>query len=167
MKTCSQCRSPAAAATLQCPNCGSLTFDEPAPAPRRPESELARLVKWSVGYLVLTFLLTIAMSLVAHGLLRNGYRDVAQGVMFFPVVAMPLVTLLMFAYYTSGRPRPFARGAVLYLAISVLVLGLHLVGALWGSFSLPQYLGEAAVTLVLALVGTGIGALFGRKKGPG
>jgi len=161
MKICAECKSPAPDALLACSACGCGIFTEPeAPSSATPtESDFAALLKWAVGYLLCTMLLGMATTVVAHMLLRGGFRTAAEGMVTSPVMLIPVLTTLFFARYSSRYHKPVARAGALYLAISVLGLGVHLMG----SGRPADYLGAAVNTLVFALVGTAIGFVFRRK----
>jgi len=162
MKTCAECQSPVPGAVLACPACGCGVFAEASTpdAPKRAESDLATLAKWAIGYVLSVVLLGVATAILAQMLLRSGSRAAAQGIATSPVMLVPLLTVLFFAYFASRYRNPFMRAGALYLAISVLGFGVHLLGR----EPVSAYLGAAVYTLVCALIGTVI-AFFFRPKG--
>jgi len=163
MKICAECKSPAPDALLACSACGCGIFTEPdAPGSgKRDESDFAVLLKWAVGYLLCAMLLGVATTLVAHMLLRGGFRTAAEGMATSPVMLVPVLTTLFFARYSSRYHKPIARAGALYLAISALGLGVHLIG----SGRPAGYISVAVNTLVFALAGTAIGFFFRRTDG--
>ena len=162
MKTCAECQSPAPDALLACSSCGCSIFTEPdAPnARKRADSDFVALLKWAIGYLLSTVLVGMATGIVAHMLLRNGFRAAAEGMATSPAMLIPLLTILFFALYSSRYRNPVARAGALYLAISVLGLGVHLLG----SGRPAEYIAAAVSTLVFALIGTAIAFPFRPKK---
>jgi hypothetical protein len=162
MKTCAECQSPTPDALLACPACGCGIFAEPdAPnVEKRADSDFVTLLKWAIGYLLSTVLLGMATGIVAHMLLHNGFRAAAEGMATSPAMLIPLLTILFFALYSSRYRNPVARAGALYLAISVLGLGVHLLG----SGRPAEYIAAAASTLVFALIGTAIAFIFRPKK---
>jgi hypothetical protein len=162
MKICTECQSPAPDALLTCSSCGCSIFSEPdAPsAGKRADSDFVALLKWAIGYLLSAMLLGVVTGILAHMLLRNGFRAAAEGMATSPVMLIPLLTILFFALYSSRYPNPIARAGALYLAISVLGLGVHLLG----SGRPAEYIAAAASTLVFALIGTAIAFIFRPKK---
>lgn len=147
MKTCAERQSPAPNAHLACAACGCGIFVEPdAPnTEKRADSDFAVLLKWAIGYLLSAMLLGIATTLVAHMLLRNGFRAAAEGMVTSPIMLIPLLTMVFFALYASRYPNPIVRAGALYLAISVLGLGVHLLS----SGRLAEYIAAAASTFSL------------------
>ncbi|WP_457279541.1 hypothetical protein [Polaromonas sp. P5_D5] len=162
MKICAECQSPAPDALLACSACGCGIFVEPdAPnTEKRADSDFAVLLKWSIGYLLSAVLLGVVTSIFANMLLRSGFRAAAEGMVTSPIMLIPLLTILFFAFYSSRYPNPIARAGALYLAISVLGLGVHLLS----SGRPAEYIGAAASTLVFALIGTAVAFIFKRKE---
>jgi len=162
MKICAECHSPAPDAVLACTACGCGIFTEPS-APnteKRADSDFVTLLKWSIGYLLCAMLIGVATSIVAHLLLRNGFRTVAEGMATSPIVLIPALTTLVFALYSSRYHHPIARAGALYLAISVFGLGVHLLS----SGRPSEYFSAAVTTFVFALVGTAVAFIFKSKK---
>lgn len=162
MKTCVECHASTPDLVLTCAACGSGLFVDEAkpPVPARTESVAASLAKWALGYVLFSVLVGMASTVIAHILLRNGFRNAAEGIAYSPNVFIPLGTVLFFAFYSSRTSRPVMRASALYGAITILGLGLHLMT----SAPPGQYLAAAVIHLVFAVVGTGIG-LFFRTRG--
>ena len=118
------------------------------------------LLKWAFGYLLLVVLIGIVTTLFAHMLLRNGFRAAGEGMATSPIMLVPVLTMVVFARYSSRYQNPLAWAGALYLAISALGLAVHLL-----VFEHPAgYLAVAVTTLVFALIGTAIGFFFRRKE---
>lgn len=162
MKICAECQSPAPDALLACSACGCGIFVEPdAPnTEKRADSDFVVLLKWSLGYLLSAVLLGVVTSILANMLLRSGLRAAAEGMVTSPIMLIPVLTILFFAFYSSRYHNPIARAGALYLAISVLGLGVHLLS----SGRPAEYIAAAASTLFFGLIGTAIAFFFRRKE---
>lgn len=162
MKTCAECQSPAPDALLACSTCGCGIFTEPSDpvAEKRADSDTVALLKWSIGYLLSAMLLGVITSVVAHMLWRNGFRAAAEGMATSHIMLIPVLTMLFFALYASRYRNPIARAGALYLAISVLGLGVHLLS----SGRPAGYVAAAASTLLFGLIGTAIAFFFRRRN---
>jgi hypothetical protein len=162
MKTCAECQSPTPDALLACSTCGCGVFTEPdAPkAEKRADSDFVALLKWALGYLLSAILIGVATTLVAHMLVRNGFGAAAEGMATSPIVLIPLLTMVVFARYSSRYHNPIVRAGALYLAISVLGLGVHLLS----SGRPAEYIAAAASTFFFGLIGTAIAFFFRRKE---
>lgn len=106
-----------------------------------------------------TFLLGMVTAILAQVLLRSGLRPAAEGVATSPILLNPLLTVLFFAFFSSRHRNPFAPAGALYLTVSVLALGLHMLG----SAPVEQYFAAAVITFLFALIGTAIGFFFRPK----
>jgi hypothetical protein len=164
MKTCVECQSPVPQPVLACPACGCGIFSESGSpeAQQRPPSRFALVLKWAVGYILATFLLGMVTTILAHILLRSGLRPAAEGIATSPILLNPLLTVLFFAFFSSRHRSSFVQAGALYVTVSVLAFGLHLLG----SGAALDYAAAAAVTLFFALVGTTVGFFF-RPKAEG
>jgi fumarate reductase subunit D len=162
MKSCAECQSPAPDALLACSACGCGIFTEPdtPKAGKRVDSDFVALLKWAAGYVLSAMLIGVVTSIATHVLWRNGFRAAAEGMATSPIMLVPLLTMVVFAVYSSRYRNPIAHAGALYLAISVLGLGVHLLG----SGRPSEYIAAAVSTLVFALVGTAIAFAFRRRN---
>lgn len=162
MKTCAQCQAPAVATALSCVRCGSTMFDEAlgAASATAKASLGGNLLKWGLGYLILSVVIGLVSTIGAHVLLRNGLRAAAEGLATSPIFLVPLATVMLFAYFVSSRStHTIAQATCLYLIIGVFGLAFHLMS----SAPLKGYLAASMYTLLYGIVGTLIGMALRRK----